>query len=271
MAVVIVGIKIVLAAVIFCFGFLGGMLPYWRSAEEERPKFLDYGNAFAAGIFLGLGLLFMLQNSNDHFERLVPGVRYPIAGALAMTSFLLLMLIEHVLPTRRADHMVHVEIAEGTADVVQADKSSFAPMMLLGALGFGSFIAGLALGAQLHLKNMMLIFIAIIAHKGTAGFALGVSMRLGGLPQVLGRKLIMLFALTTPTGILVGMLVGGLMAGRGEQLFATTSTALLAGVFLYVATLDILREQLSEGSGHLARWLILAASMAMMLVLAIWL
>ncbi|MBN1911298.1 MAG: ZIP family metal transporter [Pirellulales bacterium] len=263
--------KLILVVAVFLDGFVGGMLPYWRRVDSDRSRFLEYGNAFAAGIFLALGLLFMLHDADGHFKQLFPEVDYPIAFALALVAFLVLMLIEHVLPSLREGKIVHAETGEGTDDFVTTGSPKFAPYMLLGALGVGSFIAGLALGAQPHIKGVLLIFLAIVAHKGSAGFALGVSMRRGGIARSWGRRLILLFALTTPTGVLVGMAATQLLTGHGEQIFIASSIALLSGVFLYVATLDILREQLAERTNHLARWSLLVTASSLMFILAIWL
>ena len=50
-------------------------------------------------------------------------------------------------------------------------------------LAVHSFLAGLALGAEAELSGVLVIFLAILAHKSTAGFALGVSLVRNQIPS----------------------------------------------------------------------------------------
>jgi zinc transporter 1/2/3 len=47
-------------------------------------------------------------------------------------------------------------------------------------LSVHSVILGLALGAQSALAGAVIVFLAIVAHKGAAGFALGVGYQRAG-------------------------------------------------------------------------------------------
>lgn len=52
---------------------------------------------------------------------------------------------------------------------------------LLIVLSIHSIIAGMALGTETAIVGAVVILVAILAHKGTEAFALGVSLLRGGL------------------------------------------------------------------------------------------
>jgi len=131
-------------------------------------------------------------------------------------------------------------------------------------------VAGLALGAQPELGGALIIFLAIMAHKSTAGFALGVSLVRNGIPRRRAWGLLWFFAVTTPVGIGVGALLDQALDGPGQVAFEATFLALAAGTFAYVATLDILRDEFHGPGGRVTKWCVVVMGTAMMGVLALW-
>ena len=132
-----------------------------------------------------------------------------------------------------------------------------------------SFLAGLTLGAEPELAGALVIFIAILAHKTTAGFALGVSLVRNTMARQHAWQLLAIFAFATPLGILVGLALGGVLDGPTQRIFEATFLALAAGTFAYVATLDILRNELLEPGGRLSRWTFVTAGTGLMGLLAL--
>ena len=193
-----------------------------------------------------------------------------MAFALAAAAILLLLLVEHVLLPESAHQMVHAPSGERFAHLEQGGRVGTAAYAVLTALSVHSFLAGLALGAQPQLAAAMVIFLAIVAHKSTAGFALGVSLVRTGTPRRRAWGLLAVFALATPTGIGVGAILGETLEGTAKQTFEATFLALAAGTFAYVATLDILRDEFSEPGGHASKWALVALGTAFMGVLGLW-
>jgi zinc transporter ZupT len=72
------------------------------------------------------------------------------------------------------------------------------------------FSLGLALGVEDRISDATTILIAILAHKFFAGFALGVSLVKGNLTTRRVIQSVGLFAVTTPVGILLGLLLTSL-------------------------------------------------------------
>lgn len=280
-------LKIGLAVVIFAAGWAGGVVPLLRTDTNPNSKLLSWGNAFAAGIFLGVGLVHMLSDANGSWTTDL-GFKFPMAFMFAGVAFALVLLFEHVIVATRAAHdTVHVFEGDESPGGAQSpgsgsDRAAAAvetlhkqpaiyPYVLITALSVHSVIAGLALGAQVDLKDVWVIFVAIIAHKSSAAFALSVSCVRAGLDRRMSLRFLAMFALTTPTAVLIGAGVSSVLDGRAEVYFDATFTALAAGTFLYIASLDIIREEFLHGSQRWQKWLLLAAAYGGTAVLAIWL
>ena len=264
------GIKIVLLAAILGAGWLGGALPLLRSARQPGGRFLSWGDAFAAGIFLGIGLIHMLSDASESWAEL--GWRYPMAFALAAAAFLAILLVEHVLLPEPAHAMVHSHAGDGQVHLDEHREPALAyPYTLVFTLSIHSFLAGIALGAQETFANVLVIFVAIIAHKSTAGFALGVSLARDQPSPGRAHKLLALFAVTTPAGILFGMLGSELLRSAAQRYFDATFQSLAAGTFIYIAALDIIQDEFVQPGSRLAKWLFATAGLILTGLLAIWL
>ena len=268
----LIAIKLIFLAAILFSGWLGGVLPIRRGTVEPASRVLSWGNAFAAGIFFGIGMIHMLPEANDSWMEL--GWEYPMAFALAGMAFLLFFLFEHVVLPDSAHAAVHAHAHPGD-DVLAHEGHDHSPALypyaLVVALSIHSVVAGIALGAQHTIANAAFIFVAIVTHKSTAGFALGVSLARAELPAIRAKRLIWLFAVMTPLGILLGMAISGLLQSRGGLLFDAAFTALAAGTFLYIASLDILQDEFLRPGSRWAKWLFAALAVGLMALLALWL
>jgi len=262
----LIGIKLVLLAAVLAAGALGGAIPLSRRGDVSGGRLLGWGNAFAAGIFLGAGLIHMLPDASAAWDAL--GWHYPMAFLLAACGFVLMLLIEHVLLPETAHEMLHAPSDDRFTH--DHPHSGFAVYAVLTALSVHSLLAGLALGAEPELAGALVIFVAILAHKTTAGFALGVSLVRNPMARKRAWQLLALFAIATPVGILVGLAVGETLEGPVQRTFEATFLALAAGSFAYVATLDILRDELLVPGGRLSRWVCVASGTGLMGALARW-
>ncbi len=259
-------IQLVLLAALLCTGAFAGAIPLRRrGAESGSPRWLEWGNAFAAGVFLGAGFLHMLPDANQSWTAL--GWTYPIGYLLAATAIVAMLLIAHVLPPEDAHHALHAPSADRFALI--DTRASLAVYAVLAAFSLHALLEGLALGTQRELGRALVIFAAVLAHKSVEGFALGVSLARGVISAARAWTLLGLFACATPLGILVGATLGA-FEGRTQQVLEATFLSLAAGTFAYVATLDILREEFEDGSDRLAKWCWVAVGTALMALLALW-
>ncbi|MEM7435892.1 MAG: ZIP family metal transporter [Myxococcota bacterium] len=280
-------LKGVLLLVILAAGWIGGLVPLRRTIAES-PRFLSLGNAFAAGVFLGIGLIHMLGTASEAWRQTL-GWGYPMGLLLAGGAFLLLLWFEHVALPGRAHDAFHEpggvisdldptgaasderNDAHGPRWLQTRPVSRLYPYALVVALSIHSLIAGIAMGAQRTIANVVLLFVAIVAHKATAGFALGVSLARNAVPRRRALGLIGLFAGVTPIGIIVGLLVTNALDDRSQSIFDAVFLGLAAGSFIYIASFDIIRDEFLQPGPRAAKWLLAATGYGLMGLLALWL
>lgn len=61
--------KIIAFITIFLSGLFGGYLSFRIAASKRSDRLFSYGNVFTGGIFLGAGLIHMLQDATDGFGK----------------------------------------------------------------------------------------------------------------------------------------------------------------------------------------------------------
>ena len=73
------GLKLVLLLALLAAALVCGAWPLRRSRESHArsPRLFEWGNAFAAGIFLGAGFVHMLPDATAAWQQL--GWTYPMA------------------------------------------------------------------------------------------------------------------------------------------------------------------------------------------------
>ncbi len=149
-------------------------------------------------------------------------------------------------------------------------RYALAPYVLALVLSVHSIIAGIALGAESSAITSAAPFIAILAHKGLAGFALGVSLHRGHVDRPRAVGLIAFLATMTPLGIAIGAVLGALLSGKGAAWFEGIFDALAAGTFLYIAVIDIVESEFAKPGDAGAKFAMVLLGIAAMAVVAIW-
>jgi len=208
----------------------GGWLPLSRPERARRADGFPLGKPFACGVFLALSLSMMLPSGLHLLGKAYPDAPLPLAPVAAAMVFLLLLFMEH-----REEELA----ARG----IRPDglTSPAIPVIMTVMIAIPSFLLGTALGVSATAEALV-IFIAIVAHKGTAGFALAVKMVNSTMSRTQVLLLYCFFACSTPLGIVVGQgarddLTGyEMLEAKGFVLSAA------AGVFLYMSTMHGLRD-----------------------------
>jgi len=259
--------KLVFLGVVLAAGLAGGALALRRATGRSASSKLGLGNAFAAGVFLGVGFIHMLPHAAETWAGL--GWSYPMTFTLATVGFVLMLLIEHVLLPEHSHRGLHESAGHGFDSLVEGGHEGIGAYVVLAALSVHSLLAGLALGAEASLASAFVLFFAIFAHKSTAGFALGVSLVRARVGTVRSWMLLALFAFSTPVGILVGTGLGAVLEGPAERTLEASFISLAAGTFVYVATFDILRDEFVEPGGRAAKWMLVTAGAGVMAIVAI--
>jgi len=254
--------KIIALIVVFFTGLAGGLISLRLERLENSQFFFSLGSALAGGIFLGAGIIHLLPDAAEGFKSVAPHIEYPLAFTLCAISFISVLLLEKV--ALAGVDLGAVSGGEGSQRVVY-------PYILTIVLSIHSMLAGVALGAEATLVGLVVIFVAIIAHKGSAAFALGVSLNRGGVVRARILAILIIFSTMTPLGIAIGAAFDSLLTGTANRLFEAVFDCLAAGTFLYIAVLDIIQEEFFDPANRLLKFALLCLGLAVMALLAVWL
>lgn len=210
--------------------FGGGYMPLTNPERARRSDGFPGGQSFASGVFLALCMLIMLPGSFGLLGKAFPDFHYPLASAIAIVMFILLLRLEH--------WAVHVQERDHG---ISGLSSPVFPIVMTAMIAIPSFFLGAALGVS-DMPAALMIFFAIIIHKGTAAFALALKMVRSTMTRNQTLLLFICFACSTPLGILVGGDVHAYITGPGAWPIKGVILAMAAGTFLYMATLHDLHH-----------------------------
>ncbi len=234
-------IKFIAAASILAIALIGGAIPMAAARHQGSQRFFSLGNAFAGGLFLGVGFIHLLP---EGIEQLTGVVDYPLAPLLATLGFGVLLLIDRIVFDGRHIH--------SDSDATQGQ--SIYPLVLLLLLSIHSIITGLSLGLESHASTAIILALGILLHKGSEAFALMVSTISASFAINRRNALLGVFVAMTPMGILAGMLGASVLRGDDAALVEGSFNALAAGTFIYIAILDIIDEELSKRDARMAKF-----------------
>ena len=267
--------KALAAFLTLAIAWAGVLLPI---ALRHLLNALSLARMLSVGVMLGGGLLHLLP---DAAEELSAAFEFPVAYLLFALGLLLPLAVESLLlapDAAKAMHAVHAreqwaDLPDLSGDVgppaapddvahgeVRRDMPLSTAMVLLLALSFHSLLEGLAQGTARTYETGLVLLLAILAHKGLAAFALGCLFLDARLSFGTSAALGLLFALATPTGIVVGMALPA--KGPIGALVASSFEAAAGGSFTYVALLEVLPRELRSRSSSVS----IAAKLAMLAI-----
>ncbi|ODN43770.1 ZIP family metal transporter [Piscirickettsia litoralis] len=247
----LLAIKLISVFIILAVTLFSGWLPFKKRFKSSHASEFPLGEAIAAGVFLGAGLMHMLGDAASDFNQ--NHIDYPVPFLLAGIVFLALLWLEHI----------GRELYEHQG----AQSPAFALLATL-MLSVHSFLAGAALGLTAALSSTLVILLAIITHKWAASFALAVHINKSRLSIKLRIICFAVFALMTPLGILFGNITASL---SHYPLIAPSFTALSAGTFLYLGTLHGLnRAVMIDKCCNLKHFSFVIIGFTIMAIVAIW-
>jgi zinc transporter ZupT len=193
----------------------------------------------------------MLPDAATEFTK--AGYHYPFPFLIAGGSFLLLLLLEHIVGS--LNHHANYFL------------SSIA-LLTVCMLSIHAFLEGTALGLSEGFATTIVIFIAIIAHKSATGFALSVNLNKSMLSFSSRLINFSIFALMTPLGILGGTWI--LNSTEQNVLLMPILSSLAAGTFIYIGTLHgLARASLIRHCCNMKEFFIMLLGFIMMALVAI--
>jgi len=116
--------------------------------------------------------------------------------------------------------------------------SNITPYILLIALSLHGLFEGIALGVMKTIRDLLFLLIAILAHKWAESLALGISFFKSGTERNIFIKMIVIFSLFSPSGIIIGILFSS--AG---YLIEGILLSVSGGTFLYVSASEVIVEE----------------------------
>ncbi|QDT44653.1 ZIP Zinc transporter [Gimesia alba] len=237
--------------IIFLIAFAGGYFPFVKPGQVRTNGGFPRGEAFSSGVFLALSLTMLLPASFHIFQQQLPEVNYPVGSVIAIIAFLGLLAMEHM--TMHSIERERIKIQNGRLP-------ARIPLVMTTMIALPSFFLGTALGMSDN-TDATLIFIAIILHKGTAAFALMLTMVRSTLSRSQTIILFTAFALITPLGILFGGFVHNELS-PSTAIIKAIVLSLGAGTFLYMGTLHEMKHaSLIEHCGKRSCFLTMVAGL----------
>lgn len=244
--------KILSVILIFVTTVLAGLYPFIRKYKTTKPLESPAAEALASGVFLGAGLIHMLGDASKAF--LSQQIEYPIAFLLAGSVFLLLLWFEH-LGRRLYEHG-------------GSHSPAFAILAVI-ILSIHALLAGTVLGLSGSMTMMLMILIAILAHKWAASFSLAVQLSRSKMSFRQSIMWFALFSIMLPLG--VGLGSGILEYTQTFPLLEPIFYSLAAGTFLYLGTLHGLQQAIMvEKCCDLRNFSFVVIGFLLMAVVAIW-
>lgn len=251
--------KLLAALLIFAIGMVTAIYPLWRKHAMKPTEPAQLGEALASGIFLGAAFFHMLPDAIRTFAELYTNTSYPIPELVCVGGFLLLLFLERLSLTDHGHHHHH-------------QPERYIPYILVLTLVIHALTEGAALGISGALPETTMLFIAILAHKGSECFALSMMLLRFNLSLKKLMWIVTFFAFMTPLGILFGAEISRFAVGSTGALTSALFNAFAAGTFLYISTLHHVHFHAHEHHEKqgLLEFACLVAGTATMALIAMW-
>ncbi len=245
--------KAIAAILIFLVAFTAAIALLKRKHAPRHAESIELGEALASGIFLGAAFFHMLPDAIRLFSHLYGTLNYPVPEVICVAGFLLLLFLER--------------LSLGNASI----QSTSIPYILALILIIHAVTEGAALGIGSTLAETVMLFIAILVHKGSESFALCIILLRHKLPFNRIFMIIILFSLMTPAGILFGAVINQLTFARNGELIAAIFNAFAAGTFLYISTLHHIHfHQHTKDKQGILEFTSLMTGASVMGIIALW-
>ena len=113
-----------------------------------------------------------------------------------------------------------------------------------------AFFEGIALGLLEEQREIFYMLLAITFHKWVEALSIGINLNKSSIDREVLLTLIIIFSLTTPCGILIGMILKGISKAL-EAIFLSFS----AGTFLYIAASEVVIEEFALSQHKIQKFL----------------
>ena len=254
---------------------LAGFLIIGCKRIQNSERFLNFGNCFAAGIFLLVGVVHLLEESQEAFHEALEE-EIPLGYIVALLGYALILMIEHVLlgghdhSSKKTQDIGVIEDGVNEIDAIRGQaplNGDFAKtnldhqlvnsnavetkkgdkhqdklpgLILTSALVIHSVLEGIAAGIITNESNLVILCVAILIHNIPAAFSLGIKIK--DLTNLWRISFMLAFVTSSPIGIAIGLGLSHLDYPIIQAIFLGLS----AGTFIYIGCTEILPEQFHD-------------------------
>jgi len=123
------------------------------------------------------------------------------------------------------------------------------------AISLHAVFEGIAMGLTDNARSVWLLFIAISAHKYVISFCISMQFVTSGLPALLSIIYFSTFALISPVGALIGILISETVKSEAETqtVAVTVLQALATGTLLYVVFFEVIEKERMKGTNGMVQ------------------
>ena len=272
-------LKIISFISILALGLIFSFIPNYVNSIRKNEYLLDIANTFAAGLFLGIGLLHLLPESSEIFKDQYK-IKFPIAYLISFLTYCLILCIEKVIfdphsimheHNKLSDNNLKKDIDENiiSEPLVQdnslnddfksdihlgknkLNKNLLQPFILLFALGFHAIFEGIALGILDDFNSVLSLMLVILAHKWAEGLTFGISFLKSELSKCQINTFLIIFSMMGPFGVLFGMFLSSMTNKFIQAIFLAASS----GTFLYIACSEVITEQFEKKESRVVKFI----------------
>ncbi|XP_006628913.1 zinc transporter ZIP1 [Lepisosteus oculatus] len=286
-----VGSLVGLLLLTMLIGFIPARLQWFRdtSGTVTHRMVLSFISCFAGGVFLSACLLDIipdyLSDIGKELQARKLETTFPLEEFIIALGFFLVLILERlVLNFSRWRHEETTPLIPPTGHVhghhpngdlessghhVHVDfnaHSSFRSFMLFLSLSLHSVFEGLAIGLQTTESKVLEICVAILIHKSIIVFSLSVKLVQSAVRPLWVVAYVVVFALMSPLGIAVGIIVIEAQLVGGALIQAVLE-GLAAGTFVYITFLEILPHELNSPDWQLLKVLFILLGFTTMALL----
>ncbi|XP_060188116.1 zinc transporter 5-like [Lycium barbarum] len=248
---------LVASAIGVCIPVLGKVIP----ALSPERNFFFIIKAFAAGVILATGFIHVLP---DAFDKLTspclkeqPWGIFPFSGFVAMVAAMGTLMVDTYATSYynkkndEGDNHVHSHATNGHAHISESmmsgsDSKLLRYRVISQVLELGiivhSVIIGIALGASEDPNKVRSLIAALTFHQFFEGMGLGGSIAQAKFKSLAVSIMTLLFSLTTPIGIAIGIGITNGYNEHGQKALIVEGVfnSASAGILIYMALVDLL-------------------------------
>ncbi|OIV89024.1 hypothetical protein TanjilG_24094 [Lupinus angustifolius] len=299
-------LKLVSIFTIFITSMVGMSLPVilarWFQGKSLYDKAIVVIKCFAAGVILATSLVHVMPDafaalSDCQLASRHPWKDFPFAGLVTLIGAIMALLVDvaassHVEHT----HYVSVEKEEGESEMrmemggggeverveeLMRLKQRLVSQVLEIGIIFHSVIIGVTMGMSQNVCTIRPLVAALAFHQIFEGMGLGGCVAQAGFSFGTMAYMCFMFSVTTPVGIILGMILFSVTGYDDSSVNALIMEGLLgsisSGILIYMALVDLIavdffHNKLMNSNMSLKKVSFLALTMgsAAMSVLALW-